>query len=274
MSGRSISSISSNPSTLWSGVVSSSLRLSTSVADICSHIKSIPDAHLHPIKEIVVREEEDGVRHEFLLLRLAQPTEEELWMRLERKGPTSIRAFMSTKWEANDTATFSGERDSLLEGAKSVEKTRIIFYAPPSLKDLLCVLETLTDESKSYRLLSENCYFFASVVAENLCGLAKSAECTEPLRWLDLGSEVRQKIRQKIASCKTHSVHHFDADLGSGVAGQGADQFMLPPPPYLPQRPPLPPRGPPPPLPPRGHRRTTATTAPGPAAFPHARTAT
>ncbi|KAF8331928.1 uncharacterized protein EI90DRAFT_902147 [Cantharellus anzutake] len=148
-----MSLISRRLSTLWPKITSSSRKLSSSLADLCSYIQSTPDAHLSPIKELAIRKEDDGVRHEFLLLRLAKPTGEEFWVRLERKGPTgTLSRLMSSEWEANDVAILSGKRSSLLGRAKSVEKTRIIFRVPPSLNDLLRVLNALRKESKSYQL--------------------------------------------------------------------------------------------------------------------------
>ncbi|KAF8333257.1 uncharacterized protein EI90DRAFT_648846 [Cantharellus anzutake] len=146
-------SISSKLSTFWSKVTFSSRKISSSLADICSYIQSTPDAHLSPIKELVIRKERDGVQHEFLLLRVANPTGDEFWIRLERKGPTgTLSRLMSSEWEANDIAILSGKRGPLLGRAKSIEKTRVVFRVPPSLKDLLRVLDALGKESKSYQL--------------------------------------------------------------------------------------------------------------------------
>ncbi len=47
-------------------------------------------------------------------------------------------------------ATLSGKIDSLLDGKKSVEKTKAIFHTHPSLRDLFHVLDALGKESKSY----------------------------------------------------------------------------------------------------------------------------
>src|SRR5260370_32792794 len=45
----------------------------------------------------------------------------------------------------------------------------------------------------------QNCYFFASVVAEHLCSLDEACEITGRLRWLDLGGTVRDAIRRRIS---------------------------------------------------------------------------
>ncbi|KAF8331925.1 uncharacterized protein EI90DRAFT_3055901 [Cantharellus anzutake] len=142
----SIASSSSVLSTLWSKVTSSSRKLSSSLGDICSYIKSTPTL-------IFIRKQEDGFRHEYLLLRLAKPTGEEFWVRLERKGPLRpLGKVITSESEANDIAILSGKPVSLLGKGNSVEKTRIIFRAPPSLKDLLHVLDAIREESKDYQL--------------------------------------------------------------------------------------------------------------------------
>src|SRR6266436_5986025 len=45
----------------------------------------------------------------------------------------------------------------------------------------------------------QNCYFFASVVAEHLCSLDETCEISGALRWLDLGGAVRDTIRRRIS---------------------------------------------------------------------------
>ena|SRR5260370_1326919 len=85
-------SISSTVSTLsgWTSVPSSSQKISLTSFDLCSYIHMIPDVDLSPIKELVVRKEEGGYRHEFLLILLAKPRGEEFWVHLERRGPPGL----------------------------------------------------------------------------------------------------------------------------------------------------------------------------------------
>ncbi|KAF8328427.1 uncharacterized protein EI90DRAFT_3126210 [Cantharellus anzutake] len=213
VSKRSIASIAS---ILWPKIPRSSKTISTPLAHICSYIEATPDAQSSPIKELIVHKEEDGVQHEFLLLRLAKPTGEEFWVRLERKARIgTLSKLISSKSEANDMATLSGKRDTLLGSTKSVEKTRIIFRVPPSLTDLFHVLEALRESSKFYQVWPQNCYFFASVVTEHLSGLDKSAELTGTLRWLDLGADARRRIYQIIASHDPLSVQDPDSESES-----------------------------------------------------------
>ncbi len=59
----------------------------------------------------------------------------------------------------------------------------------------------------------ENCYFFASVVAEHLCSLNEACEISGGLRWLDLGGTVQDTICQRIyESYPTLCIPHFCKD--------------------------------------------------------------
>ncbi|KAF8328442.1 uncharacterized protein EI90DRAFT_3017730 [Cantharellus anzutake] len=153
VSKRSVTSAASRRSTLWSKIPLSSRRLSSPLADICSYIGTTPDAPSSPVNELIIYKEEKGVHHEFLLLRMAKPTGEEFWVRLERTRPVgALGNLISSALEANDIASLSGKRAALLGSTKSVEKTRIIFRDPPSLTDLLRVLEALRESSKFYKV--------------------------------------------------------------------------------------------------------------------------
>ena len=71
--------------------------------DVCSYINSAPDADLSPIKELVVRKEKGGVRHEFLLVLLVKPQGGDFWVRLERKAPgVTLRKLLYSALDAND----------------------------------------------------------------------------------------------------------------------------------------------------------------------------
>ncbi|KAF8328438.1 uncharacterized protein EI90DRAFT_3155807 [Cantharellus anzutake] len=226
LSRRSIASAASRLSTLWSKIPLSSRKLSSPLADICSYIETTPDAQSSPINELVIYKEEKGVQHEFLLVRLAKPAGEEFWVRLERKRPVgALRNLISSALKANDIVSFSGKRATLMGSTKSVEKTRIIFRTAPSLRDLFRVLEALRESSKFYELWPENCYFFASVVAEHLYGLDESAELVGALRWLDLGAEARRRIHQIIASYDHHPAQAHGDESG-GVSRPGSPAFQ------------------------------------------------
>ncbi|KAF8328436.1 uncharacterized protein EI90DRAFT_3065294 [Cantharellus anzutake] len=213
---RSIESVASKLSTFWSKIPLSHRKLSSSLADICSYIETTPDAESSPVNELIIYKEEKGVQHEFLLLRMAKPTGEKFWVRLERKRPVgALGNLISSALEANDIASLSGKCATLLGSTESVERTRIVFRVPPSLTDLFHVLEALRESSKFYKLWPENCWFFASVVAEHLYGLDKSAELTGTLRWLNLGADVRQRIHQMIASYDHPPVQNHDSESGS-----------------------------------------------------------
>ncbi len=92
-------------SSLWPKIPSSSRKIPLSIAGICSYIETTSDAELAPIMELIVRKEEGGVRHEFVLIQVAKPTGEDFWVRLERvpKGP--LHRLVSSLSKANDTVS-------------------------------------------------------------------------------------------------------------------------------------------------------------------------
>ncbi len=105
LSTRSRSSVASELSTLWPMIPSSSRKMRLSVFDICSYtyIDATPNAKLSPIKELIVRKEKDGIKHEFLLILLAKPSGEEFWMRLERcRPPSGLSKLVFGALNAND----------------------------------------------------------------------------------------------------------------------------------------------------------------------------
>src|SRR5260221_11319379 len=168
----SISSITSRLSTIWPKIPLSSRKTSLAISDVCSYVNTTADADLSPIKELAIRKEEDGFRHEFLLILLAKPSGEEFWMRLERKRPPgALSKLLSSALSANDIvsavvdlcystffiaspidqAVISGKLSSLLDETKSVGMTRVVFHNQPSLRDLFHVLEALREESTFYQ---------------------------------------------------------------------------------------------------------------------------
>jgi len=75
-------SIASAFSSIWSKVPSSRRKINLSLDDLCSYLRTTTDVEHSPIEELIVRKEEDGVQHEFLLILLyGVPREEEacLW---------------------------------------------------------------------------------------------------------------------------------------------------------------------------------------------------
>src|SRR5258708_15838114 len=164
----SVSSIASGLSTIWPKIPSSSRKTSLAISDMCSYINTTTDADFSPIKELVVRKEEDGFRLDFLLILLAKPSGEEFWMRVERKRPPgALSKLLSSALSANDIVSavvlsnflyrisgqvvISGKLGSLLDETESVRTTRVVFHSQPSLKDLFHVLEALREESTFYQ---------------------------------------------------------------------------------------------------------------------------
>src|SRR5260221_14145604 len=97
------SSSTSTVSTIWSKAPSSSRKMILLLDDLCSYLETTPDLEHSPIEELIVRKEEDGVQHEFLLILLYKPSGEEFWVRLERKRPVgALHKLVSGGLEAND----------------------------------------------------------------------------------------------------------------------------------------------------------------------------
>ncbi len=71
--------------------------------DLCSYLRTTADMEHSPIEELIIRKEEDGVQHEFLLILLYKPSGGEFWVRLERKRPVgALVRLVSGVLEAND----------------------------------------------------------------------------------------------------------------------------------------------------------------------------
>src|SRR5260221_5596299 len=98
-------SASSVLSSIWSKIPSSSRTISSPIAGICSYIDTTSDAGLAPIKELIVRKEEGGVQHEFVLIRIAKPTGGDFWVRLERVPEGPLHRLVSSLSKANDTVS-------------------------------------------------------------------------------------------------------------------------------------------------------------------------
>jgi len=100
---QSTSTIASTFSTIWSKVPSSQGKIALSLNDLCSYLRATTDVEHSPIEELIIRKEEGGVQHEFLLILLYKPSGEEFWIRLERARPLgTLRRFASSVLEAND----------------------------------------------------------------------------------------------------------------------------------------------------------------------------
>ena len=71
--------------------------------NLCSYLRTTTDVEHSPIEELIIRKQEDGVQHEFLLILLYKPSGEEFWLRLERKRPVgALHRVVSGGLEAND----------------------------------------------------------------------------------------------------------------------------------------------------------------------------
>ncbi len=172
-------SVASPVPTIWSIVPLSLRTIPMRLDNLCSYLRATTSMERFPIVELIIRKEKGWAGHEFLLILLYEPSGGEFWVRLERK--TRMGALHRLVWavtrvgalrsvlEANDIvsaltvttllltvpyyqATVSGDINSLLGKAKSVEKSKVFFHNRPSLRDLFYTLEALRQESTSYTL--------------------------------------------------------------------------------------------------------------------------
>ncbi len=103
MSQQSTFSIALAFSMIWSKVPSSGQKIILPLNNLCSYLRTTTDMEHSPIEELIIRKEEDGVQHEFLLILLYKLSGEEFWLCLERKRPVgTLHRLVSGSLEAND----------------------------------------------------------------------------------------------------------------------------------------------------------------------------
>ncbi|SRR5258708_9574240 len=100
---QSTTTIASRVSSIWSKIPSSSRKMILPLHDLCSYLRTTTNMEHSPIEELIIRKEEDGFQHEFLLILLYKPSGGEFWVRLERKRPVGgLSKLLSGALEAND----------------------------------------------------------------------------------------------------------------------------------------------------------------------------
>jgi hypothetical protein len=116
----------------------------------------------------------------------------------------------------------SGSEDEILRDEDpSKLEAHVRFQSPPSLFDLKKLLSIVTEESADYTLwpvcnglvnnlrtssilimrctlFQQNCYFFASVIQENLSALHGGYLVSGKLNHKGLAKEVRERIRARV----------------------------------------------------------------------------
>ncbi|KAF9513014.1 hypothetical protein BS47DRAFT_1393647 [Hydnum rufescens UP504] len=124
------------------------------IPDLCSYIMSTPPT---PITHLKWCKNRDGVKHEFLLLKVERPDSGgTVWLRLERRLHENARA-----------VKLCGDVSRLFDASRSQIQVEAEFTVRPLLQRLGVLLSILMEYSSYYKLYSENCYFFCAVVYEN-----------------------------------------------------------------------------------------------------------
>jgi len=182
------------------------------IAELCNHIRNSPPTATAHMQSLVWYKELRGVQHEFLLVEVVQHQDDNspIWIRLERAAKTDYkhsRTFFQRLWQqshslssifpANDSALIS----SSWEKATGPSHTRTIKHirlsSQTTLKSLEQLLTAFCDISVNYSLLEQNCWFFCSVIVENLMGKFGHAEMHGKILHQAQGKEARKRIREQ-----------------------------------------------------------------------------
>ncbi|KAF9511545.1 hypothetical protein BS47DRAFT_1395047 [Hydnum rufescens UP504] len=131
---------------------------SYSIPDLCSYIESTPPAPISLLKWCQGR---NGLRHEFLLLKVDRPESGgTLWMRLERRVHESAMAAncMISPVLSGDTVKLSNDFSRLFDASQSEVRVETEFTDPLPLETLRTLLSILMKESPDYKLYSALIY--------------------------------------------------------------------------------------------------------------------
>ncbi|KAF9512546.1 hypothetical protein BS47DRAFT_1345322 [Hydnum rufescens UP504] len=170
------------------------------VATLCGLIRSNPATGSGRIHSLVRRRRTAGVRHEFILLRVSIPTMTDMWIRLERSARTRagspVASLSQSNFPTNDTCKVSEKDSSLLTDDVSFIAAIVEFGTPPSLDNLERLLRIISEESKIYNVLKENCWFYATIIQDVLAkwcdGILQGT-----LSHLKFGWEARDRIHAR-----------------------------------------------------------------------------
>jgi len=91
---------------------------------------------------------------------------------------------------------FSSSKDTLLPPETQISAMSSL-NRHASLRDLATILSIVEEEAPEYRLLKENCRFFASVIEDSLISSFDGTYSHGQEGHADLAPEIRQKIRDR-----------------------------------------------------------------------------
>jgi hypothetical protein len=126
------------------------------------------DAKSSNVTTIILREDKQGYKHQFLLLQTKTPENTDLWIRLDRAAGEKRAGIFSrsSTFLPSDTAMLAGNEAKLIEGPESDVNATIRFIGPQmvSLFTLQILLSSFLQEAKTYVAATQNCWFFCSVL--------------------------------------------------------------------------------------------------------------
>src|SRR5260370_21883869 len=74
-------------SPIWSKIPESGRNTSMTLDDLCSYLGTTTDKEHSLIEKLIIRKEEKGFEHEFVLILLCKPSGGDFWVRLARRRP-------------------------------------------------------------------------------------------------------------------------------------------------------------------------------------------
>ncbi|KAG8764661.1 hypothetical protein FRC12_007967 [Ceratobasidium sp. 428] len=150
------------------------------------------------IDSITCYREPKGVRHEFLVVKIALSDGRYRWIRLDRAVQNSTNIFrlfsQSSRASAQDEATIhSSYSGDIVRDGEVVQHLDVRVHLL-SLHILADLLKIFSSEAEFYTLFQKNCWFLCLVVLENLadlCGIWVS------LKHSELGEPARKRISRR-----------------------------------------------------------------------------
>jgi len=135
--------------------------------------------------------------HEFLVFAIVISPSSSVWGRLDRRPVAKDSFLLSSPSAASDIIEFSSSKDTVLPPETQLAAISSL-NRHASLKDLATILSVVEEEAPEYRLLKENCRFFASVIEDSLISSFDGTYSHGQEGHADLAPEIRQKIRDRV----------------------------------------------------------------------------
>jgi len=169
--------------------------------DLCQYLRT---TRWGQILDLARYKNTGGVKHEFLVLHARAPWGRNIWLRLDRAaGParSGLRNKVTSQFDTKDTARIYGSEEKLrIDMAPNRVKAHVVFESPPTPLNLEKVLKIVIEESDTYTLGEQNCWFFSSVIQEILTERHSGRVKSGGLDHKSLGKEIKDRIRARLTS--------------------------------------------------------------------------